>query len=160
MRIKCSVCGRYLSLQEQFNSELNLNDSRYLCDDHQTKKSREEKTTLSGVTKNMSTKPAIQFSELFPKAPQETDRYELKAGTDMMITGIVISEATKYGKVAKINAVVDDEPKKFYTTAKIVVRQCEDIISRVGGGAELRQPVCVHVAERVSKENRKYLELE
>ncbi len=108
----------------------------------------------------MSTKPAITFSELFPKTPQETDRYELKPGLDIEITGIVISEATKYGKVAKLNGLVDGEPRKYYTTAKIVVRQCEDIINRVGGSPDLRQAVSVHVAERISKDNRRYLELE
>ena len=160
MRVKCSVCGRFIPKEQQSQAlRLVPKDKQdkiiWLCTDHST-----EKTKSSGVTRKMSTKPAIAFSELFPKAQQETDRYELKPGLDITITGIVISEATKYGKLAKINGLVDDEPKKYYTTGKIVVRQCEDIINRLGGGSELRQPVSVHVAERISRDNRRYLELE
>ncbi len=108
----------------------------------------------------MQTKPAINYGEAFPKAEQETDRYELKPGIDFTITGVFISTQTRYDKVARINGLKDDEPVKYYTTAKVIVRQCEDILAKYGPGPAIRQPITVHVAERISGKGLPYLEFE
>lgn len=108
----------------------------------------------------MTAKPAISFAEAFPKPEPEKDRYELRPGIDFTITGIVISTQTRFDKVAKINGEKDGDPVKYYTTAKVIVRQCEDMLNKYGPGPILRQPLNVHVAERISGKGLSYMEFE
>ncbi len=105
----------------------------------------------------MSTKQAITFGELFPKAEPEIDREQLTAGLLLKITGIVIDTKTRYGKIAKINAIVDDEERKYRTTSETVVRQCQEIMERVPGGYNLTKDVIVYVNTRNNAEGQPYL---
>ena len=74
----------------------------------------------------------IPFGQAVPKPPREPDRHELTAGIRIIITDVLISTQTKYEKVAKINGLVDDQPMKYYTTSKTVVRDCEGILENIG----------------------------
>ena len=102
----------------------------------------------------------MKFSQSIPKAPQENDRVELTAGTKLSITDIVISEQTRFGKVAKINGfkIGTKEPVKFYTTGKVIIKGCEQILAAHGSATgNLAEPVDVEVVKVLSANKQHYL---
>ena len=103
----------------------------------------------------------MKFSQSIPETPRENDRVQLKAGDVFSITGIIISEQTRYKKVAKINGykLGTREPVKYYTTGTVIIKDCERILdaNQVGNLGQLKEPVDVQVIEVTSANKQKYL---
>ena len=101
----------------------------------------------------------MKFSQSIPKIPQENDRVELKEGQRFSITGVIISTQTRYGKVAKINGTTPNgQTVKYYTTAKVIVKSCEDMLLAQGlPDGRMREPVDVEVKKVMSSNKQNYL---
>lgn len=103
----------------------------------------------------------IPYSQAVPKAPQEPDRHEIKDEMRIIITDVYISTQTRYDKLAKINGLVDGKPTKWVTTAKVIVKHCEELIANVGlVDNRLKSPVSTHIIWRTSAKGQKYLDME
>jgi len=107
----------------------------------------------------MTEKQAIAFSKLFPPEELEKDRYPLPEDLNITITAIYISTRTRYGEVAKITGIVDGEQAKYYTFAGVIIKYCKEILSRLGPGPELKQPVDAHIFSRQSADFATYWDM-
>lgn len=90
---------------------------------------------------------AIPWDEAAGPHNQEDDRAPLEPGCPAFyITDVFFSEETKFGKIAKINAVASVELpagdltniRKFRTTAKALVSQLEKVISNQSAAGNVR----------------------
>jgi len=101
------------------------------------------------------------FSETQPpKQEMETDRVEIKAGMEFVITDILIVESKKYEHIAKVNGytlTLDNfkTPIKLRTTSKTLIDQLEKMIKTVGGDAgRLDEVVKVGVKSEQSQKTK------
>jgi len=99
------------------------------------------------------------FSETQPpKQEMETDRFEIKAGTEFIITDLVIQESKKYEQIAKVNgkSLPIMEPVKLRTTSKTLIDQLEKMAKTIGVDSQgkLKDEVKVGVKSEQSQKTR------
>ncbi|MFA5379074.1 MAG: hypothetical protein WC455_25185 [Dehalococcoidia bacterium] len=103
----------------------------------------------------------LPFSQAVPKAPLEPDRHAIENEMQIIITGVILSDKTRYGNIAKINGLVDGKETKWYTTSEVIVHHCEDLITHVGtDGGSLKRAVSARIYWRTSAKGQKYLDME
>ena len=70
------------------------------------------------------------FSQTQPKQDLDPDRLPIKEGLRVIVQKIVISDKTKYNKIAHIDGLrlPEKTPGKWYTTSDVLTSQFEDVL--------------------------------
>ena len=104
----------------------------------------------------------ISVKETVLNEPFEEGRERIAAGIKFVINQIVISEKTRFKKLAKIDGFIKVKdkitPVKYVTTSAVIVKQCEEFLAAYGKDKGFIRPnIQVEVMEKLSENGYKYL---